>query len=759
MKKIFLLIASVYLATTAFAQKETAHWYFGYNAGIDFTSGVPVNDPNGALSATEGCTSMSDGYGNLLFYSDGQFVWNKNHAQMPNGNGLMGGGSSSQSALAFPDPANLDSVYYIFTIAETGGANGLRYSKVDLKLNGGLGDVTSKNVSVVPGALGEKVTACYHANGVDFWVTVHGLNNSNYYTALVTAAGVQPAVMQTIGAGMTGIWTGGMSFNAQSTKCAMTTYDMHTMELIDFDNSTGVFSNPVSKTFPTSYYPYSTEFSASGNYLYCCNVDYTPGEIYQFDMNAGSNAAIIASGISVHTFTDIPGDIQLALDGKIYFARYSTQWVGVINSPDSAGTACNAVNNAVNVSPGTCALGLPDFVTNILGTNIQAQDLCLGDSTHFSLFNGGNIIAIQWNFGDPNSGANNTAYIANPAHQFTDSGTYNVQLILVYLNLTSDTINTIVNIGIQPVVALGNDTTLCIGQSLVLNAGPGKNYLWQDGSTNSTYTATVNGTYGVEVTNNSGCKGVDSINVDFIQCAGIVAALSSSDTLWCDKTCIDFTDLSLNNPTSWTWYFQGASPSTSTDQNPTGICYNNYGSFDVTLVACNAIACDSLFLDDFVTEFQLPVAPTISYSNDTLYSSPAFAYQWYNTNNINVVLSTNNYFVPVVDGNYFVLAFDSNGCSVPSPTFGFYTSFQNLTGSSGISVFPNPASNELTITLSPSISENVLVELYDITGRIVVSKTINEMSNTINLQNVNAGTYQLKFITEKGAYVKVISKM
>ena len=46
---------------------------------------------------------------------------------------------------------------------------------------------------------------------------------------------------------------------------------------------------------------------------------------------------------------------------------------------------------------------------------------------------------------------------------------------------------------------------------------------------------------------------------------------------------ISFTDTSEGMVSSWEWTFEGATPSTSTEQNPTGIVYNTPGDYDVTL--------------------------------------------------------------------------------------------------------------------------------------------------------------------------------
>src|SRR5207244_1600787 len=129
------------------------HWYFGANAGIDFSSGSPVAVTYGKVIASEGSACMSDTSGNLLFYTDGDTVWDKNDNVMPSGTGLYGGGgTSTQSAIILPQPGS-DSLYYIFTVdGATGGCvNGcvFGYSIVDMSLNAGLGDVSTKNIPLV----------------------------------------------------------------------------------------------------------------------------------------------------------------------------------------------------------------------------------------------------------------------------------------------------------------------------------------------------------------------------------------------------------------------------------------------------------------------------------------------------------------------------------------------------------------------------------------------------------------------------------
>ncbi|MBE0655435.1 MAG: hypothetical protein IH594_16660, partial [Bacteroidales bacterium] len=66
-------------------------------------------------------------------------------------------------------------------------------------------------------------------------------------------------------------------------------------------------------------------------------------------------------------------------------------------------------------------------------------------------------------------------------------------------------------------IELGNDTTLCNGDLILLDAGFGfVSYLWQDGLTNSTYYAGASGWYWVEVTDENACIAADSIHLDFV---------------------------------------------------------------------------------------------------------------------------------------------------------------------------------------------------------------------------------------------------
>ncbi len=249
---VLICLINIFVGINVNAQKEGNIWYFGDHAGVDFNSGTPVGLSNSSMNTLEGCSSISDANGNLLFYSDGQFVYNRLHVQMPNGSGLSGGGSSTQSALIVPIPGTT-SQYYLFTVPEVVGAAGFQYSIVDMSLAGGNGDIINKNTFIL-GNVCEKVAGTLHSNGIDIWVTVHTSTNNAFYSYLVTAAGISPPVISNVGSVYSANdYVGYLKFSPNGDKAAVALPDAGRMDILDFDKSTGIFSKSHRQRVPSLF--------------------------------------------------------------------------------------------------------------------------------------------------------------------------------------------------------------------------------------------------------------------------------------------------------------------------------------------------------------------------------------------------------------------------------------------------------------------------------------------------------------------------
>ena len=94
----------------------------------------------------------------------------------------------------------------------------------------------------------------------------------------------------------------------------------------------------------------------------------------------------------------------------------------------------------------------------------------------------------------------------------SSKGTYDVLVTDSFGCSKSDSIK--ISINELPIINLGNDTALCDGQSIELNAeNISFNSVWSTGETTSKITAYIEGTYSVEVTNDKGCVGSDSLTL------------------------------------------------------------------------------------------------------------------------------------------------------------------------------------------------------------------------------------------------------
>ncbi len=481
--KTLTLLAAAIASQGVFAQGEGNNWYFGANAGVTFNSGSPVALTNGMVNTIEGSAVQSDKNGNLLFYSDGSRVWNKTHVQMPNGFGMNGNSSSTQSCIIVPQPLS-NTIFYVFTVGVSGSAFGLQYSVVDMTQNGGLGNVTTKNVPLVT-PTEEKVTACRHANGCDFWVVTQRRSTNSFYAYKVTSAGVNATPVISSSGSISTNDLGYLKINPQGTKMASAVWGQSRFEFFDFNNATGVVSNGFAT--PANYqYAYGVEFSANGN------VVYGTGElllkVYQWNLLAGTQANILASVLQVGTSASSEtGALQLGPDNKIYLARYPMTWLGVINNPNTVGLGCNYVDNGVPLAGKTCYIGLPDFISTIFipKKTIASVTVCLGAT--FSLSDTTGILTLGWNFGDPNSGSNNTSSLLFPSHNFTSAGTYTVQTIINYACRT-DTVKTNVTVVSCGITVTAPGGTVCPGgcKNITATVSAGTSpytYSWNTGAT------------------------------------------------------------------------------------------------------------------------------------------------------------------------------------------------------------------------------------------------------------------------------------
>lgn len=420
MKKI-IIIPFLFFTNFVFSQQEASNWYFGYGAGIKFnTNGTITSLTNGQLNTLEGCASLSDSNGNLMFYTDGTTVYNKNHQIMLNGTGLKGHYSSTQSATILQKPGSTN-LFYVFTTAAGVIIDGLQYSEIDINLDGGLGGVTANKNILIYTPTCEKISIVKHSNNTDYWVITHGWESNTFYSHLVTPSGVSATPISTNSGTVVGgdpyRVQGYMKISPDGKKLALCHQIIGLVELYDFDNSTGIVSNP--RIINNEFQPYGVEFSPDSNVLYMSLQ--IARKIYQYDLTASNIASSETLIANTPTFL---GALQLGPDNKIYIANYNTANLGVINNPNNIGLTCNLQPNAIDLAGRKSMLGLPCFNQSFFNSTFTTKNLCLGDTTEFTLTATQTITSATWDFGD---GANSNAI--NTTHTYSTPGTYTVSVI------------------------------------------------------------------------------------------------------------------------------------------------------------------------------------------------------------------------------------------------------------------------------------------------------------------------------------------
>ena len=605
MKKYFTALFFI-CSLTAFGQGENNIWYFGYYAGLDFNSGSPVAISGVQTNQREGVASVSDASGSLLFYSDGVSVWDKTHALMPNGAGLLGNGSSTQSATIIPVPGS-STEFYLITCPEINVNEDLYYSIVDMSLNGGLGDVSAaKNISLLDSAT-EQCTVIPAVNGC-YWLIARKYSPF-FYAWLIDASGIQAPVISNCGATISNANAQGLGYMKASplnNKIGVAYYASAFVnsffELYDFDNITGVVSNAFQFTTGTSISVYSCAFSPDGSKFYGAEWG---SNIFQYDMNAGSQAAFLASQTFIGSPGASVGAMQIAPDQKMYVNCEGTPSISVIDNPNALGLACNFQLNAVPLGGNSCGIGLPERVL---------QPLCsvLPNATFFA-----------------------------PNH-------------------------------------------ICPG------------------------------------------------------------------------TCTDFINTSTN-ATSYLWSFPGGSPAVSTDMNPTSICYNIPGQYDVTLIATNMNGSDTLLLPNFITVYPYPAPQGIMQNGDTLFANQgAQSYQWYH-DGVLIPGATDYFYIAPAGGNYNVVATDVNGCEVEAVIFDVIAGIQFAKSSWQLAIFPNPVSETLNITGLLSDKTTFEISIFNTLGELVLASPLPTANcqlpvSSIDVSKLSAGTYWLSLTGDDFVY-------
>jgi len=518
-----------------FAQKEGSIWYFGYaGGGLDFNNNPPqaLRDNKLIYGGREAAVMASE-CGNLLFYSDGHDVRNRQHQVMPNGQDLETGGNL-QRAVALPVPGR-DSLYILFT------SNGrLSYSLIDMRLDSGRGAVTTRKTFLY-GTGTDQLTPARHANGKDFWLLATqtkpdplSTDNNRFLAFLVDEKGVhaQPVVSFIPQVNFANsvfrvraspdsrkVIVAGFFNNSSSVGSGL---------LLSFDNATGWVTQTT--LIPGASFGLDYDFSPDGKKVYAA----LDNAVYQYRIDQPNGEAIARTRTPVANSRKA-WSMRLAPDGKIYVASFSMQGhLDVITNPDADGPDVNLVRSVYRFGD------VGNLPNNLAGYTLGKQKdfhpdpLCQGREMTFTPRVNYRVLKYYWHFGDPASGTANESNEEAPVHTFSGNGQYQVRMVTLNRCQEYDTVLKTVTVYPDPLVDIPEkDVKRCFSEvpvTFTVQAHPFTRYRWNTGDTTVSIQARLTGWYRVEATNPCGTRR-DSV---YLEVTPQATAYLPDDTIVCE---------------------------------------------------------------------------------------------------------------------------------------------------------------------------------------------------------------------------------
>ncbi len=568
MKKFFVFIFLFnFFGIIISAQNQANIWYYGKFSGLDFNSGNPVVTFSNFYT-THGSAVESDSSGELLLYSDGQKLFNRDMNPMLNGDSLVGDDYACTQRVLIVKKPESNNIYYAFFVGRgdytSSSKYGLWYDIIDMNGDNGLGEVIEKNIFVNSAwDAQDKLFALKQANNKDLWIITRKSIENKFAVFSLTKNGFNTTPVLSDATFLSHPQnTFGYLKVSYDKKYLFSNYDQsppYFFEVGRFNDTTGEVSILYYLTKLDSLgrilQPFGIEFSPDSRWVYISFINRDKNiEIYQYDMSLVENQMQFDQSAVLINIGKGMG-LQLARDGRIYcsgkvdFVLHTS----VINKPWIRGTGCDYVEDAINMNGGEVYHCFPNILLDYL-YRFEWEGECSGPSNAIR-FKPNFMFpdSIHWNFGDPASGADSISYEISPVHYFSSGGEFEVSADVWY---PPDSANPwgryehtsrVVTVKQSPQPHLGSDTLFCNGGSIELNGGAGQgSYLWSTGDfgmNDSIITVSDTGIYWVTVTAPNGCSTTDSIRLGIYP-----PAIFNTDSLVITPTSCGGTSGSITGP-------------------------------------------------------------------------------------------------------------------------------------------------------------------------------------------------------------------
>ncbi|CAN5592588.1 hypothetical protein BH11BAC1_BH11BAC1_14490 [soil metagenome] len=688
-----------------------SNWFWGTYASMDFSTGTAVANnaanANATVNGFESSVVQNDEHGNLLFYSDGVNLWDRNHVQMNAAPVFPWNNATVPGLIIVPYPKHPGKYYIVSSPPGYVAANGAQFVLVDIVANT-ISVAQRFNHPSIPTSVSECLTAVPHCNGIDYWVIIKGYpGDGRFYSILVTQDGMQAGAQPVISANFYSSYSAQIKGNHKGNKIGQAIFSSasYVFSEYDFNQATGVVSNEVLVAAqPGHQIGLGIVYSINDSVIYTIQVfGGNVNKLYKYD---ATNLA--APGIMMQS--PVEGlYLEVGPDHNVYIAQtaWNTPYMDMVLNADSYVNSAFVLNavDFTGIVPGPpyfvgthVYCGVPNFmdalppeelVPEFTFSNINCNTIQFDVDSCWQLY------TATWDFGDGSALVTGLSV----SHTYALDGNYSVTMTLAYGTFT-----------LTPVIHVVNVFTP--GANIIL--GP------DTACTNTTYPYI----YSVPFVNGA--------TYSWTSARGSVVGLSNGNT---------FT-----------------------------ITYTNFAiGYDTIHVVCTGSGCT--FISTLIVYVSNPQDVALNLEPDQLCDDENILLELGSPPGgifvINGIATDSAYGALLGVGQHVVTYYytDAVGCysqASDTLTVNFCLSTNELYSAAGILVYPNPVGDELIIGLNPAVKNSRIqeIELFNLLGEILFKETIPLKNNSkINTSQLLPGIYFLKLNMEaENVVVKVVKE-
>ena len=167
--------------------------------------------------------------------------------------------------------------------------------------------------------------------------------------------------------------------------------------------------------------------------------------------------------------------------------------------------------------------------------------------------------------------------------------------------------------------------------------------------------------------------------------------------------------------------------------------YHSTGTYIDTLAGASIYGCDSIVTT--IIQIDTLLVPTITLTNNTLSTQSYTSYQWINNGQV-IPGATSQTLTVTQNGNFSVIVSNTNGCSDTSTVFQVTrVGIDDIKDNVSVNFYPNPCTGVIHISIS-KIAESLYI--YDITGRVLYSKSNVPIEDELHLEGLSKGIYHFE---------------